>query len=231
MDKFMLNNNISKLLAKTYGWMVYALVLTGIIAGVLGSILLANPALISTYLVVFIIAAIAELGLVWYFGKKIEKMSYCTAFGVFSIFSILNGITLAPIFVHYTAISIATTFFITAGMFAVMSLIGYFTKIDLSKFGGILLMCLIGLIIATFINILWANSVLYWIITYAGILIFTGLTIYDTQELKHVLYHAIDEKGIIKEEVNKTTLWFALGLYLDFINLLLLLLRIFGNNK
>ena len=92
-------------------------------------------------------------------------------------------------------------------------------------------MCLIGLIIASIVNILWANSVLYWVITYAGILIFTGLTIYDTQELKHVLYHAIDESGIVKEEANKTTLWFALGLYLDFINLLLLLLRIFGNNK
>ena len=88
-----------------------------------------------------------------------------------------------------------------------------------------------ALIIASIVNILWANSVLYWIITYAGILIFTGLTIYDTQELKHVLYHAIDENGIVKKEANKTTLWFALGLYLDFINLLLLLLRIFGNNK
>ena len=231
MDKFMLNNNISKLLAKTYGWMVYALSVSGIIAGILGSILMATPALITTYLVAFIITAIVELGIVWYFSSKIEKMSYGKAFTIFTIFSALNGITLASIFVYYTAVSIAVTFFITAGMFAIMSLIGYFTKIDLSKLGGILFMCLIGLILATIVNIFWANSVLYWVITYAGILIFTGLTIYDTQELKHVLYHAIDENGIVKEEANKTTLWFALDLYLDFINLLLLLLRIFGNNK
>lgn len=231
MDKFMLNNNISKLLAKTYGWMVYALLVSGAIAGILGSILMATPALITNYLVAFIIAAVAELILVWTFGNKFDGMSYGKAFTVFTIFSALNGITLAPIFIYYTAISIATTFFITAGMFAIMSLIGYFTKIDLSKLGGILLMCLIGLIIASIVNILWANSVLYWVITYAGILIFTGLTIYDTQELKHVLYHAIDENGIVKKEANKTTLWFALGLYLDFINLLLLILRIFGNNK
>ena len=153
MDKFMLNNNISKLLAKTYGWMVYALLVSGAIAGILGSILMATPALITNYLVAFIIAAVAELILVWTFGNKFDGMSYGKAFTVFTIFSALNGITLAPIFVYYTAISIATTFFITAGMFAIMSLIGYFTKIDLSKFGGILLMCLIGLIIASIVNI------------------------------------------------------------------------------
>ena len=110
MDKFMLNNNISKLLAKTYGWMVYALLVSGAIAGILGSILMATPALITNYLVAFIIAAVAELILVWTFGNKFDGMSYGKAFTVFTIFSALNGITLAPIFVYYTAISIATTF-------------------------------------------------------------------------------------------------------------------------
>lgn len=233
MDTMALNKNISKLLSATYGWMFYALGISGLVASIMATILTASPALMTSFIVLFILAAIAEIGIVIYFGMKIEdkKLSFSKSLTLFTVYSALNGFILAPIFLHYTAISIATTFFIVAGMFAIMSLIGYFTKIDLSKLGSILFMCLIGLIIATVINMFIASSALYWVVTYAGVLIFIGLTAYDTQQLKHVLYNAIDDQGIVSDQAGKITLWFALELYLDFVNLLLMMLRLLGNNK
>ena len=135
------------------------------------------------------------------------------------LYSLLNGLTLSVLFAVYTRSSIASTFFITAGTFGAMSLYGYFTKKDLSSWGNILIMAVIGLIIAS-------SAMIYWIITYAGVLIFVGLTAYDTQKIKQML--ANQE---INEQTQKLALLGALSLYLDFINLFLYLLRIFGDRK
>ena len=170
---------------------------------------------------------IAEFALVMIISARIHKMSFSTSLLLFLLYSLVNGLTLSVIFAVYTKESVATTFFVTAGTFGIMSLVGYFTKKDLSKLGGILFMLLIGLIIATVVNIFWANSTMYWIITYAGVLIFVGLTIYDTNKIKAMLeYHQGDE--VITQKI---ALMGALTLYLDFINLFLYLLRILGDRK
>lgn len=169
---------------------------------------------------------IAELALVWYVSARIQSLSFTTATGLFMLYSFINGLTLSVIFLAYTTTSIASTFFVTAGTFGAMSLYGYFTKKDLTSLGNLLFMLLIGLIIATVVNIFWANSTLYWITTYAGIFIFVGLTAYDTQKIKRLL-----SGQEITEESQKMALLGALSLYLDFINLFLYLLRIFGDRK
>lgn len=144
----------------------------------------------------------------------------------FLAYSFLNGLTLSVVFLSYTKSSIASTFFVTAGTFAAMSLYGYFTKKDLSSWGNLFFMALIGLIIATIVNVFWANTTLYWIITYAGVLIFVGLTAYDTNRIKQML--ANQE---VNEGTQKLALLGALTLYLDFINMFLYLLRIFGDRR
>ena len=141
---------------------------------------------------------------------------------------VLNGATLSIIFLAYTMQSIASVFFITAGTFAAMSLIGYFTKADLSSLGKILLMALIGVIIATLVNALLIKSGGFsLIISYVGVLIFVGLTAYDTQKIKMMLVQADD----VNEDAQKIALMGSLSLYLDFINLFLYMLRIFGGNR
>ena len=164
--------------------------------------------------------------LVWYVSARIMSLSFTTATGLFMLYSLLNGLTLSVLFAVYTRSSIASTFFITAGTFGAMSLYGYFTKKDLSSWGNILIMAVIGLIIASVVNMFMQSSMMYWIITYAGVLIFVGLTAYDTQKIKQML--ANQE---INEQTQKLALLGALSLYLDFINLFLYLLRIFGDRK
>ena len=145
---------------------------------------------------------------------------------MFILYSLLTGVSLSTIFLAYTESSIATTFLITAGTFGTMSLVGFVTKKDLSKLGGILLMALIGLIIATVVNIFLVSDTLGWIINYVGVLIFVGLTAYDTQKIKQMMR----EYGTdINEQTQKMALMGSLSLYLDFINMFLYLLRIFGN--
>jgi FtsH-binding integral membrane protein len=154
-------------------------------------------------------------------------MSISAATLLFILYSVLMGVTMTTIFMIYTAASIASTFFITAGMFFVMSIVGFVTRIDLTRVGSILVMALIGIIIASVVNIFLHSETLYWIISYAGVIIFVGLTAYDTQKIKGMIaeYGAVDEVGY------KLALLGALTLYLDFINLFLFLLRIFGNRK
>lgn len=142
-------------------------------------------------------------------------------------YSVLNGVTLSVVFLAYTLSSIASVFFITAGTFAVMAFIGYTTKTDLTSLGKILFMALIGLIIATVVNLFVGNSVFNLIVSYIGVAIFVGLTAYDSQKIKRMLYDA-DE---MDERSQKIALLGALTLYLDFINLFLYLLRILGNNR
>jgi FtsH-binding integral membrane protein len=146
---------------------------------------------------------------------------------LFILYSVLMGVTMSSIFMVYTMSSIASTFFITAGTFLVMSILGYTTRLDLSRLGSMLLMALIGIIIASVVNIFMHSETLYWIISYAGVLIFVGLTAYDTQEIKMMLA----QHGTADDMGHKYALLGALTLYLDFVNLFLHLLRILGNRE
>ena len=170
---------------------------------------------------------IVELGLVFYTTARIQKLSLTTATTLFIIYSALNGVTLSGIFMVYSMTSIAKVFFITAGTFAAMALYGYFTKTDLSKIGNILFMALIGLIIATVVNLFLKSAMFDLILCYIGVGIFVGLTAWDSQKIKHMLAMQVD----MSESAQKIALMGALSLYLDFINLFLYLLRIFGNRN
>ncbi len=215
------------LMRKVYVWMTLALVITGFTAyGVATS-----PGILTaivTNKMLFWGMIIAELALVWTVSARIHRLSLTTATLLFVLYSVLNGATLSLIFAIYTMSSIASVFFITAGTFAVMSLVGYFTKADLSSLGKILFMALIGLLIATVVNVfLLKDTGFGLILSYVGVLIFVGLTAYDTQKIKRMLVEADD----VSESAQKIALMGSLALYLDFINLFLYLLRIFGGNR
>lgn len=170
---------------------------------------------------------IGELVLVMVLSAMINKISFTTALILFALYSVINGVTLAPLFILFTSESIASAFFVTAGTFGAMAIFGYITKFDLSGIGKILIMALFGLIIASIVNIFLANSQMEMIINYAGVLIFTGLTAYDTQKIKNLVQENINNDNIIP----KLSVIGSLTLYLDFINLFLKLLQIMGKRK
>lgn len=172
---------------------------------------------------------IAEVVLVIFLSARINKLSFATAGLMFAAYAILNGVTMSIIMLAYTAESIAQAFFVTAGTFGAMSLVGFFIKKDLSAMGRTLMMALIGLIIATIVNIFWQNSMMASILNYAGVIIFVALTAYDTQKIKVMLQQA--QYAGISDQTNKLALMGSLTLYLDFINLFLYILRLFGNRK
>ena len=209
---------------KVYIWMSLALCITGLTA-----LIIANNNDIMYSLMqdeaIFWIIMIAEIALVMVIASRIGKMSLTTATILFILYSILNGVSMSLIFIIYTETSIAATFFVTAGTFAAISLYGYITKKDLSSWGSILIMGLIGIVIASVVNMFMASETLYWIISYAGVLVFVGLTAYDTQQIKKAL---LDPNLEVDENLIKLALFGALKLYLDFINLFLHLLRIIG---
>lgn len=214
------------LMRKVYVWMTLALVLTGVTAyGVATSPGIMNA--LFTNQLLFWGLVIAEFALVIGISAAINKLSLTTATLMFVLYSVINGAVLSSIFIIYTMSSIASVFFITAGTFAVMALIGYTTKTDLSSMGKILFMALIGIIIATIVNIFLKSSGLETIVSYLGVLIFVGLTAYDTQKIKNMLIMAPDAG----EASQKIALLGALNLYLDFINLFIYLLRIFGRRE
>lgn len=236
MDKDKLYNMIDEvegkriavpaLIRKVYTWMAMALAITGITAyGVAISPNLINFVFGSK--AIFFGLIIAELAMVILLSARLHKLSLTTATLMFITFSVLNGVTLSSIFLIYTASSIATTFFICAGTFAAMSAYGAFTKTDLSSIGKLLFMALIGLIIATVVNLFVHSTGLDLIISYAGVLIFVGLTAWDTQKIKLMLADA----DYMDEGAQKIALIGALSLYLDFINLFIYLLRIFGARR
>jgi len=214
------------LMRKVYVWMTLALVITGVTAyGVATS-----PGLmmaIATNKLLFWGLIIAEFGLVLAVSAAINKLSLTTATMLFVLYSVINGATLSFIFAVYTMSSIASVFFITAGTFAVMAFIGYTTKKDLTSMGKILLMALIGIIIATVVNIFLKSTGLEMIVSYLGVLIFVGLTAFDSQKIKQMLLMAPDAG----EGAQKLALLGALSLYLDFVNLFIYLLRIFGRRE
>jgi hypothetical protein len=172
---------------------------------------------------ILIVLIVLQLGLVLALAARAQNMSAPVATGLFLLYSALNGLMFAFIFELYTTQSIFTTFAITSAMFGAMAVYGFVTKADLSKLGAILFMALIGLILATIVNIFWANSTLYWVTTYAGVAIFAGLTAYDMQKLKRYAEAGMSGQG--------RAIQGALALYLDFINLFLFLLRIFGQAR
>ena len=214
------------LMRKVYVWMTLALVLTGVTAyGVATSPGVLNA--IFNNQILFWGLVIAEFALVIGISAAIHKLSLTTATLMFVLYSVINGAVLSSIFLIYTMSSIASVFFITAGTFAVMAFIGYTTKKDLTSMGKILFMALIGIIIATIVNIFLKSSGLEMIVSYLGVLIFVGLTAYDSQKIKNMLLMAPDAG----EGAQKLALLGALTLYLDFINLFIYLLRIFGRRE
>jgi len=214
---------------RVYGWMSGGLVVTGIIAYLIGTDpemtmkLIANPGLLWG-------AIIGEFVLVIAISAGINKMSSAVATGCFLLYSALTGVTLSLIFLRYSMEGIATTFFVTSMTFGAMSVYGYVTKRDLTSIGNLCFMALIGLIIASVVNIFIGSSALYWGVTYLGILIFVGLTAYDTQKIKEMSM-ALGDELTMTETGKKYAILGALALYLDFINLFLLLLRLFGGNR
>ena len=211
---------------KVFNWMSLALLITGVTAFfAAGSYELMN--LIFSNKLVFYGLLIGEVLLVGYIGANIQKLSTTTATALFILYSVLNGVTLSFILLVFTSASIATTFFVTAGTFGAMSAYGYFTKRDLTSIGNLCFMALIGIIIASIVNIFFFNEILYWVINYAGVLIFVGLTAYDTQKIKRMYRAGMEDSDL----GHNLALMGAIRLYLDFINMFLFLLRIFGNRK
>lgn len=214
------------LMRKVFTWMSLALAITGLTAYIVAQ----SPDLMYTIAsnkILFWGLLIGEFGLVMWLSAGINKMSKLTATLLFILYSVVNGITMSFIFLAYTMSSIASVFFITAGTFGAMALLGYVTKKDLTSMGKILIMGVIGLIIATIVNLFIHSTGLQMICSYAGVLIFTGLTAYDTQKIKNMLANAND----YDETAQKYAVLGALTLYLDFINLFLYLLKIFGNRR
>ena len=177
----------------------------------------------------FIGLLIGEVALVWWLSARIGTLSVGASRTAFIFYALLNGITMSVIFLAYTGSSIALTFITTASIFGAMAIIGYTTKMDLSKWGSYLLMALLGFLIGSVVNLFLASSALEWILTYAGILLFLGLTVYDSQKIKRMVAGAMRSGD--ETAVRKVGLMGALNLYLDFINLFLLLLRLMGGRR
>lgn len=225
-DKAEQRDTFATLMKNVYLWMSLALAMTGLTAAYVAG----NPGWMQTIFsgMNFWLLCLGELALVWYFSARIMQLSFTTAGILFAVYSILNGVTLSCIFMVYDLGTISSAFFTTAGTFGAMSLYGYCTKRDLSIWGRFLMMCLIGLLIATVVNWFVASSALYWGITYAGVLIFCGLTAYDTHKIKKMLQEHGDE---VNESTMKLALLGSLELYLDFINLFIYMLRIFASSR
>lgn len=206
-----------------YAWMSVGLLLTALVAWVTAH----NQAMLQMVQSSFLILILAELGLVIALSAAIHKLSATVATLVFAVYASLNGLTLSGVFLAYELPTIGGAFMITAGMFAAMSVVGMTTRKDLSGLGGLCFMALIGLILASIVNIFFASEMLYWLVTYAGVLIFVGLTAYDTQKLKAIALQTADDPAM----AGRMAIYGSLSLYLDFINLMLFILRILGGKR
>jgi uncharacterized protein len=209
---------------RIYNYMASGLALTGIVAYVFAQYLLANPALARSP--VMFVFMLAPLGLVMWLSYGINRMAASTAQALFWIYAGVMGLSMASVFLVFTGESITRVFFITAGTFAAMSLYGYTTQRDLSQWGSFLFMGLIGIIIASLVNIFLASSALQFAISVIGVLVFVGLTAYDTQSIKEM--YVVSDDG---EIAGKKAVMGALRLYLDFINLFMMLLQLFGTRR
>ena len=223
-NEITLQRYVAGVMRRVYGQMTLGLLLTALTS----FLVLASETLKDLFLankIVFLLLFAAELGLVIYLSARINKMSTTMSRVMFYLYSILNGITLSPIFYVYTSSSIAATFAITAAMFGAMTIFGYVTRQDLSKLGSFLFMALIGLIVCLVVNLFMQSTMFEMLISFAGVLIFVGLTAWDTQAIKRMCAEA-DSTA-----VGKVATMGALTLYLDFINLFIYLLRLFGNRN
>ena len=212
------------ILYQVYLWMTAGLLVTGAVAGITAR----SQAMLDFIfgnIVVFFVLLIVQIGLVVTLAARIQTLSAGAATAIFVGYAALNGLTLSAILLYYTKASIASTFFITAGTFAIMSVIGYTTKRDLSGVGTIALMGLIGIILASIVNIFLHSAGIYWVISFLGVIIFVALTAADTQKIKRLIAQTDDASA------PKVAIMGALTLYLDFINLFLFLLRIFGQAR
>ena len=212
--------------ARVYNWMGLGLATTAVVAMLTAS----SPTLLNYIFgnqFAFFGLIIAELGLVMALSAAIGRLQATTAALMFFVYSALNGLTLSAIFIAYTSASIANTFFVTAGTFGVMSLYGYATKRDLTSWGSFLFMGLIGVIIASLVNLFLRSEMIYWLVTYAGVIVFVGLTAYDAQQIKAMALQGFGDE----ESERKGAVIGALRLYLDFVNLFLMLLNIFGRRR
>lgn len=219
---------VNSFVRSVYNWMCLGLALTGFVSYYV-STSEAMMQMVYGNSFVFFGLIIAELILVFSLAGAINKMSAGTATALFVIYSALNGVTLSMIFIVYAKASIVSTFFICAGTFLVCSIYGWTTKRDLTSVGGFMVMGLIGIIIASLVNMFIRSSAMSMIISYIGVLVFVGLTAYDTQKLKNMALTQPD--GLDGAVVRKGAIMGALALYLDFINLFLMLLRIFGGSR
>ena len=235
-DQAGIDEGLRAYMLKVYNYMTTGLVLTGFIAYFFGKASVAaftpNGVILTSLGQALFnsgvswIIMLAPLGFVFYLSARINKMSVSSAQITFWLFASIMGLSLASVFVQFTGTSIARVFFITAGTFAAMSLYGYTTKRDLTKLGGFLFMGLIGIIIASIVNIFVQSGPMAFIISIIGVLVFVGLTAYDTQTIKN-MYYAGDSDSV----GSKKALMGALRLYLDFINLFILLLQLFGQRR
>lgn len=215
---------LSACLANVYWWMTFALLISGVAAWAVGTSRELSQKLVTSpglCIVLFLV----EIGLVIWISAGIKKMSAATATALFIAYSLVNGVTLSFIFIAYTQTVIASAFAVTAGTFAAMAIYGSVTKTDLTRFGNLFLMALLGLVIASVVNMFWMNNTFNLIISYVGVLVFVGLTAYDAQKIKMMFLESGMEDS---ETVRKIAILGALSLYLDFINLFLYILRIFG---
>jgi uncharacterized protein len=219
---------VNDFIRSVYNWMALGLALTGFVAFYVAS----TPSLLNLIYrnqILFFGLIIAELALVFTISARIQRMQASTATALFVLYSALNGVTLSFIFIVYTRASIASTFFVCAATFIACSIYGWTTRRDLTSLGGFLMMGLIGIIIASLVNIFIRSSAMHMIISYIGVLVFVGLTAYDTQNLKAM---AISQPAdVAASAIRKGAILGALKLYLDFINLFLMLLRILGNRE
>jgi len=236
-DQVVIDEGLRAYMLKVYNYMTTGLLLTGLVAYFFGKASIVTGEMGQIVGVTSIgallfgsplkwVVMLAPLGFVFYLSAKINKMSVSSAQITFWVFSAIMGLSLASIFIVYTQASIARVFFISSGTFAAMSLYGYTTKKDLTKLGGFLFMGLIGIIIASLVNLFFQSSALHFAISVIGVLVFVGLTAYDTQSIKN-MYYAGDSESV----GGKKALMGALRLYLDFINLFIMLLRLFGQRR
>lgn len=216
----------STLFKSLYMQMSAALTITGLVAYFLSQSSAYINMLINTPSLLWIVL-IAQIGVVVLLSARLHSFSMSTATILFILYSVLTGVSFGTIFLAYAMSDIIATFFVTAGTFFVTSLVGYVTRMDLSKMGSILFMLLIGLVIATVVNIFLGSSGLYMVCTYLGVIVFVGLTAYDTQRIKTMF----NEYGTADDNGQKLALMGALMLYLDFINLFIYLLRLIGGRE
>lgn len=217
---------VSTFMPKVYLWMTLALIITGLTAYYVSN----NPAIVRMFAgssLSMIIFFIVMLALVYIISAKTATMPTSLSVTLFTIYSVLMGIMLSTIFLVYTSADIYSAFFITAGSFAVLSIFGMTTKRDLSGLGTFLFIALVGIIIASVVNIFMKSTTVYWVITYAGVLIFAGLTAYDTQKLKNIGAQLYNQP----ELATRYSISGALALYLDFINMFLFILRIVSSSR